>query len=236
MKAHWVYLNGMIGSDQALCYYGCSGVFAKKDMMQKYVNIRNQVVEMREVRFCPEHYKQERSLAGQRHKTFIKEIDKDKLEDLRSVHATGKKGCAYEHCSLDGAQLLELLKKEHGSESGTRLYCTSFEWDCEPRRSDHKLVSKIYNRVVRQKERLTCQVLCQSGCHAHKTWENLDWNKVGVIIARKGTSEDRMKYLELKLKRFEGLDDNLDGSRRNEKGCQGYKDGKGGHYECPFQE
>jgi hypothetical protein len=63
---------------------------------------------------------------------------------------------------------------------------------------------------------------------------NLDWNKVGVIIAKKGTSEDRMKYLVLKLKRFEGLDD--DESRRDEKGCQGYKDGKGGHYECPFQE
>jgi hypothetical protein len=104
----------------------------------------------------------------------------------------------------------------------------------EPRRSNHKRVSAIYNRVVRQRERLTCQVLCQSGCHVHKTWVNLDWNKVGVIIAKKGTSEDRMKYLVLKLKRFEGLDD--DESRRDEKGCQGYKDGKGGHYECPFQE
>jgi hypothetical protein len=103
-------------------------------------------------------------------KKITKELVQDKLEDLNSLHEAGKTACVYDQCSLNHVELLELLTFWHGPEAGKRLHCTSFQWDCEPRRKDHKMVSKIRNRVVRKKERLRCQVLCQSGCHAHKTW------------------------------------------------------------------
>jgi hypothetical protein len=229
---HRKFLMDKIDTEmQALCH-ACFGAFPKSQMMQTFVNIKSQKTEVRAANHCNEHHARELLHAAERWKKIMKELVEDKLEDLESLHAKGKTGCAYDHCSLEHDKLLELLTVRHGPEAGTRLCCTSFQWDCEPRREDHKMVSKIKNRLVRKKERLRCQVLCQSGCHAHKTWQNLEWNKVGEKFSKKKTQAKWTKFFELKLKRFKGEDKR----RPTEEGCQGCMDDEGADHKCPFKD